>query len=156
MLWKKYTNNLILLVGIRPEEKLGPGPRKWRNYRENDRVAENNEKWQQMTEISSSDRNLCVSQAKFDVPQTLQFIFGPDQHISVIWGSPFQETLVHYTVHTLIKDKWMDKVNRLLARYSPRATTTNQPTNTAPNEPAKLGRKWPKMSNLAVLGQKKS
>ena len=26
------------------------------------------------------------------------------------------------------------KVNRCLARYSPRATTTNQPTNRAPNE----------------------
>ena len=30
------------------------------------------------------------------------------------------------------------KVNRCLARYSPRATTTNQPTNRAPNKPA-----WP-------------
>ena len=29
------------------------------------------------------------------------------------------------------------KVNRCLARYSPRATTTNQPTNRAPNEPAR-------------------
>ena len=33
------------------------------------------------------------------------------------------------------------KVNRCLARYSPRATTTNQPTNRAPNEPAKPGQK---------------
>ena len=31
-----------------------------------------------------------------------------------------------------------DKVNRCLARYSPRATTTNRPTNRAPNKPA-----WP-------------
>ena len=30
------------------------------------------------------------------------------------------------------------KVNRCLARYSPRATTTNQPTNRALNKPA-----WP-------------
>ena len=29
------------------------------------------------------------------------------------------------------------KVNRCLARYSPRTTTTNQPTNRAPNEPAR-------------------
>ena len=29
-----------------------------------------------------------------------------------------------------------DKVNRCLARYSPRATTTSQPINRAPNEPA--------------------
>ena len=28
------------------------------------------------------------------------------------------------------------KVDRCLARYSPRATTTSQPTNRAPNEPA--------------------
>ena len=31
-----------------------------------------------------------------------------------------------------------NKVNRCLARYSPRATTTNRPTNRAPNMPA-----WP-------------
>ena len=41
------------------------------------------------------------------------------------------------------------KVNRCLARYSPRATTTSQPTNRAPNEPAmnknaKFGRFWAK------------
>ena len=35
-----------------------------------------------------------------------------------------------------IKDN--DKVNRCLARYSPRATTTNRPTNRALNKPA-----WP-------------
>ena len=32
----------------------------------------------------------------------------------------------------------LHKVNRCLARYSPRATTTNQPANRAPNKPA-----WP-------------
>ena len=31
-----------------------------------------------------------------------------------------------------------DKVNKCLARYSPRATTTNRPTNRASNKPA-----WP-------------
>ena len=46
------------------------------------------------------------------------------------------------------------KVNRCLARYSPRATTTTQPTNWAPNEPAspgknaKLGRSWAKNPNF--------
>ena len=35
----------------------------------------------------------------------------------------------------------IDKVNRCLARYSPRTTTTNQPTNRAPNEPAMSGPK---------------
>ena len=37
------------------------------------------------------------------------------------------------------------KVDRCPARYSPRATTTNQPTNRAPNEPTRkhiLGQKW--------------
>ena len=33
------------------------------------------------------------------------------------------------------------KVNRCLARYSPRTTTTNQPTNKAPNEQARPGPK---------------
>ena len=44
------------------------------------------------------------------------------------------------------------KVNRWVARYSPRITTTNQPTNSAPNEPARpicaqesifWGKNWP-------------
>ena len=43
---------------------------------------------------------------------------------------------VQYIIH---------KVNRCLAIYSPRATTTNQPTNRAQNEPARPGTKWPKM-----------
>ena len=34
-----------------------------------------------------------------------------------------------------------DKVNWCLARYSLRATTTNQPTNMAPNKPARPGPK---------------
>ena len=51
-----------------------------------------------------------------------------------------------------------DKVNRCLARYSPRATTTNRPTNRAPNKPAWPGPNWPKNANfgpnLVVFGQK--
>ena len=44
----------------------------------------------------------------------------------------------HFSGHvgTFQVDK--DKVNRCLARYSPRATTTNQPTNRALNKPT-----WP-------------
>ena len=45
------------------------------------------------------------------------------------------------------------KVNRCLARYSPRVTATNQPTTRAPNEPARPGPKWPKMP---ILGQIRS
>ena len=37
-----------------------------------------------------------------------------------------------------INNSISNKVNRCLARYSPRATTTNQPTNRAPKKPA-----WP-------------
>ena len=42
------------------------------------------------------------------------------------------------------------KVNRCLARYSPRATTTSRPTIRAPNKPAWPGHNWPKMP---ILGQ---
>ena len=47
---------------------------------------------------------------------------------------------------------WNDshKVNRCLARYSPRATTTSRPTIRAPNKPAWPGPNWPKMP---ILGQ---
>ena len=45
------------------------------------------------------------------------------------------------------------KVNRCLARYSPRATTTSQPTNRAPNEPARE-RNAKFGPNLVVFGQK--
>ena len=43
------------------------------------------------------------------------------------------------------------KVTRCLARYIQRATTTNQATNRAPNEPARPGQKWTKMP---ILGKK--
>ena len=45
------------------------------------------------------------------------------------------------------------KVNRCLARYSPRATTTSQPINRAPNEPA-MARNAIFGPNLVVSGQK--
>ena len=41
-------------------------------------------------------------------------------------------------VVTITMNKVYNKVSRCLARYSPRATTTNRPTNRAPNKPA-----WP-------------
>ena len=46
-----------------------------------------------------------------------------------------------------------NKVNRCLARYSPRATTTSQPINRAPNEPAMV-RNAKFGPNLVVSGQK--
>ena len=47
----------------------------------------------------------------------------------------------------------LDKVKRCLARYSLRATTTSQPINRAPNEPAMVGNAnfGP---NLVIFGQK--
>ena len=39
----------------------------------------------------------------------------------------------------------LNKVNRCLARYSPRAITTNRPANRAPKKPAWPGPNWPKM-----------
>ena len=56
------------------------------------------------------------------------------------------------------KVRFGHKVNRCLARYSPRATTTKRPTNRAPNKPAWPGPKLNKNANfgpkLVVLGQK--
>ena len=52
--------------------------------------------------------------------------------------------ILHYQDHLikimiiLIMNHNCNKVNRCLARYSPRATTTNRPTNRALNKPA-----WP-------------
>ena len=57
-----------------------------------------------------------------------------------------------YTSHlsSLLLFYYYHKVNRCLARYSPRATTTNRPTNRALNKPAWPGPNWPKMP---ILGQ---
>ena len=49
----------------------------------------------------------------------------------LIWEQLSKSTILIHSV--------LYKVNRCLARYSPRATTTNQPTNRAPNEPARPG-----------------
>ena len=46
----------------------------------------------------------------------------------------------------------MDKVNRCLARYSPRAATTNWPTNRALNKPAWPGPNWTKNQFWAKFG----
>ena len=48
----------------------------------------------------------------------------------------------------------LHKVYRCFARYSPRAITTNQPTNRAPNEPARPGKNANLGPNLVILEQK--
>ena len=50
----------------------------------------------------------------------------------------------------ILQVEQLDKVNRCLARYSLRATTTNWPTNRAPKKPAWPGPYQPKMP---ILGQ---
>ena len=45
----------------------------------------------------------------------------------------------------------LNKVNRCLARYSPRTTTTNRPTNRAPKKPAWPGPYQPKMPSLGQI-----
>ena len=58
----------------------------------------------------------------------------PKLVVLLLQASSFQCLLCH-----------LDKVNRCLARYSPRATTTKRPINRAPNRPAWPGPNWPKM-----------
>ena len=48
-------------------------------------------------------------------------------------------------------ERHLNKVNRCLARYSPRATTTNRPNNRAPKKPAWPGPNWPKMPILGPI-----
>ena len=55
---------------------------------------------------------------------------------------------------SVIFHHYLPKVNRCLARYSPRTTTTNQPTDRAPNEPARTGKNANFGPNLDVFGQK--
>ena len=56
----------------------------------------------------------------------------------------------HPDIMKAVIEHCLYKVNRCLARYSPRATTTNRSTNRALNKPAWPGLNWPK---LPVLGQ---
>ena len=52
-----------------------------------------------------------------------------------------------------LNGRYLNKVNRCLARYSQRATTTSQPFNRAPNEPAMVRNANFKL-NLVVFEQK--
>ena len=91
-----------------------------------------------------------------DITLTLILLQRFNEHLVVL---PLQ--LQHLFFFTFIEKNrempklWiLDKVNRCLARYSPRATTTNQPTNRAPNEPARPGKNANFGPNLVVFGQK--
>ena len=54
-----------------------------------------------------------------------------------IKGRSRQKTTSPENTEEYRKQNCRNKVKRCLARYSPRATTTNQPTNRAPNKPAR-------------------
>ena len=85
------------------------------------------------------------------------FTLWPDRDTKTSWGTgvTLQWTGIQYVWHfpDALNHKQQYKVNRCLARYSLRATTTNQPTNRAPNEPAmnnnaKFGHFWAKNPNF--------
>ena len=63
------------------------------------------------------------------------------QNISLVWCNKIYVVKMSCVFQTqtisIFFPFWfcIHKVNRCLARYSPRATTTNQPTNSVPNEP---------------------
>ena len=86
---------------------------------------------------------------KFLLSDSLIDHFAPDQSVTLCLNythppvTPIknQLTFLAYMCY---------KVNRCLGRYSPHPTTTNRPTNRAPNKPAWPGPKWPKMP---ILGQ---
>ena len=60
----------------------------------------------------------------------------------------------YLSIYVMECTKHFYKVKRCLARYSPRATTTSQPTNRAPNEPARPGKNANFGPNMVVLGKK--
>ena len=72
-------------------------------------------------------------------------------HKSSYWSLTFR------WIQSSCGKNYCDKVNRCLARYSPCATTTNQSTNRAPNEPAQNEQKcqfWAKNPNFSWRNQK--
>ena len=73
--------------------------------------------------------------------------YSRSSNLTIIAPSTIPHAMVKRFMH--LYDEWNNnatyKVDRCLARYSPRATTTNRPTNRAPNEPARPGQKWTKM-----------
>ena len=73
---------------------------------------------------------------------------------SMIWIAPTAMARWSMQRHRKYQVSWptlsSNKVNRCLARYSPRATITKWPTNRAPNKRAWTGPNWPKMP---ILGQ---
>ena len=108
--------------------------------------------WQRWIVNSSSFRELCIQYNKFSsqwdsITPRMDWMGNvwslEYKHLKTKWGQYEMDFLVPLVCYP-------NKVNRCLARYSPRATTTNRPTNRAPNKPAWPGPNWPKMP---ILGQ---
>ena len=89
---------------------------------------------------------ICPSQTPFETQER-----SIGQSAMETWR--FRSKIIFLRWFCLFLDN-MYKVNRCLARYSRRATTTNRPTNWALNNPAWPEPNWPKMPNLVVFGQK--
>ena len=82
-------------------------------------------------------------------------LFSPCPHFSALLSPAANSSIYqNFKFNFLLLRKYTYKVNRCLARYSPRAITTNQPTNRAPNEPARPGKNANFGPNLDVFGQK--
>ena len=100
-----------------------------------------------------------VSQHDHTVPLLIDLQSNPPhpllQLLLLLASNPYlRRAQIASSVEPLSSCHLLYKVNRCLARYSPRVSTINQPTNRAPNEPARPGLKWPKMPSLVVFGQK--
>ena len=105
--------------------------------------------------LSTCDRYVnyiksCLLQSEWEAFGILDFLFHvPETPRRFIW--PFRSSYFHnYHILTCPPCQQCHKVNRCLARYSPRATTTNRLTNRAPKKPAWPGPNRPKMP---ILGQ---
>ena len=98
---------LFFWVGIRPEEKLGPGPRKWRNFRENDR------EWQKITKNDSKWRKFPQKWQKFVRLPGKIWCFRSTSICPRTWSAyqcNMRSTISRdfSAIHTIIKDEWMD------------------------------------------------
>ena len=99
---------------------------------------------------------------KFNQTKPLQWFGKPCLVLSWVWKSLQCVSISHFETLLSLQMylyRFYHKVNRCLARYSPRATTTSQSINRAPNEPAmvrnaKFGGFWAK--NPFFTGEIKS
>ena len=76
----------------------------------------------------------------FPQPNCERSMMSEDNYLSLSHNCLFVRSKTNFfqkQTFSCLFTNYLHKVNRCLARYSPRATTTNQPTNRAPIEPAR-------------------